>query len=47
MEFIPKYCLINILHIVGMKEQNSGRIGGNYEEIAKGKNAKSLVKRIY
>ena len=37
MGFIPKYCLINILYMVGMKEKNNGRIGESYEENAKKK----------
>ena len=44
--FIPRYCIINILYMVEMQKENSGRIGENYEEIAKRKKAKSLIERI-
>ena len=42
--FIPIYFLINILYLVGMKEENSGRIAENYEEIAKREKVKFLIK---
>ena len=37
MEFILKYCLINILSLVGMSEEHGEKIDENYEGVAKGK----------
>ena len=47
MGFIPKYCRINILCLVGMKKENYEIIGEDCEETVKREQAKFLVERIY
>ena len=46
MEFIPKYCVINTLCLVGKKKQNDEIIGEDCEETSKREKAKFLVERI-